>query len=156
MSLKAFMVYTTAISLFIIIFLSHFGPTVSADIWFTRTSNFHISCKTDSMAPTFTCHDNLTMATPKDRLNLSVGQIIIYGKNKQAREVYGDDDGGIVHRIVSWEKEIVEERVNGKWFIRSEKTTYYTKGDNNNYIDPYPIDSHDIWYVVTSINGNRV
>lgn len=139
----------------IVLFLLTITTIVHADIWLTRTGPIYMSCSTHSMYPAFTCYDNLTIATPKDRFNMNVGDIVWVENNQDIRDYY-NTTGAIMHRIVSWHKEIVEVKINGTWYTKYQKTTYHVKGDNNTYIDPYNVDAHDIVFVVTSINGKKV
>jgi len=84
--------------------------------------DFYFSCSNaESMKPTFSCMNTLYLSKPK-RTELHVGDIVLFFSANQ--EGYTDFT---VHRIV-------EKTENG----------YKTKGDNNNYVNPFSVQYESI------------
>lgn len=84
-----------------------------------------ISCASDSMAPSMTCHDKLGLKflQPDQRSNLSIGDIVVYSATMQQR--YAARQMGW-----TWTTTYLIHRIVGK-----NSTGYVIKGDNNPVAD---------------------
>lgn len=94
-----------------------------AAVAYKNTGTILVSCKSQSMYPTFTCEDRLIMIPMK---NPKVGDAVAYLGRGMWKTDY------VMHRI-----------------IRIQNGTYTLKGDNNPVEDPYPVYDYQIkWQIV--------
>jgi signal peptidase I len=102
----------------------------------SSTYALHITCDSDSMAPTLNCHSNLTLYryynnTPQ------INDIIIYRLTNEDRFIYDFRYTYIIHRI-----------------INKTSAGYITQGDNNPAPDPWIVKPWLIGWNV-SLNGTN-
>lgn len=112
-------------------------------------SDIPLSCASHSMIPAFDCHAKLT-AIRTDTKNLSIGDIIVFGYTPDMRLDESTKHNGIsfiIHRIVDVQKSIVTNCKHGVCWT-TNKINYITKGDDNNYIDPWLVPYHNVYWKV--------